>query len=226
MAYIKSIQVGKIVLLDSQDDTAKKCLSGFNKNEFCDKIFVGIDGVVGDEIADTKHHGGKEKAIFANSFENYEIWMSFLGKNELPYGALGENLTISGLDEKTVCVGDIHKIGDTLLQVSQPRKPCFKISKRWQNKDFAKEIFKSKKTGWYYRVLQTGYINKNDTIQIIQKDKQHLSIYEINSAFYEPKNINKIFLENFFALSTITKNWHEDMRKRVNNIYDLSYMEL
>ncbi|MBE3606687.1 MOSC domain-containing protein [Campylobacter sp. RM13119] len=179
-------------------------------------------GFVGDSVADRKHHGGVKKAIFANSYENYAEWEKFLEFKNLPFGAMGENLTISGLDENSVCVGDIHQIGTLVLRVTQPRKPCFKLSKRWLNEDMASEIFKTGRTGWYYEVLKAGSCKAGDEIRVV-KAQNSLSIMQINRLFYAP-NENLELMERFLALEVLPSTWHDDIKRRMDGVYDTSYM--
>lgn len=221
-----SLQIGKkqTIRKKAEDVFKKEFETAFFKKAIHEEIFADELGFHGDEVADAKNHGGKEKAIFANSFENYPVWKNFLQRQELPFGALGENLTISGLDENSVCVGDIHKVGSLVLQVSQPRKPCSKISKVWHTKNFTQEIFKSGKTGWYYRVLENGFAMSGQKIEILQKGQ--ISIQEINTMFYNPRNADSEALKNFFSIKTITPSWHDDMKKRIAGNYNAAYMEI
>ena len=103
------------------------------------KVWLDRCNLFGDGQADLKNHGGHEKAVLAYSVDHYPDWRIELNHRELPYGAFGENFTIEGLAEKSVCIGDTYVAGDVRLQVSQPRQPCWKISRRWQIKDLAEE---------------------------------------------------------------------------------------
>ena len=226
MAIVKALLIGEVKNYGSQSATDKlntPWSSAIFKVAQNGEIFANELGFVGDSVADTKHHGGPEKAIFANSFSNYAQWEKFLGFKNLAYGAMGENLCIGGLDESSVCVGDIHKIGSLVLQVSQPRKPCFKLSKRWGNENMATHIFETGLTGWYYRVITPGSCKAGDTIEIIKKDEVGMSILEVNRLFFAP-NENLELLEKFNALTTITNGWYGDMKRRLQGIYNTEYM--
>ena len=227
MAYLKALLIGSV--RDYGDENSNDALfrpwkTAMFKVSQDDEIFANELGFVGDNVADIKHHGGVEKAVFANSYENYPSWQKYLGLGNLPFGAMGENLTISGLHEDDVCIGDIHKIGSLVLQVSQPRKPCFKLSKRWMNRELANEIFKTGLTGWYYRVLEKGACKVKDEVNVVLKDNIQMSISQVNSLFYSPKeNLNLV--DKFFKLETITKSWKDDMVRRVEGRYNTDYME-
>jgi MOSC domain-containing protein YiiM len=215
--YIDSLQIGRVQKLDGWE-------SGSFKKEV-DLIEVFLGGVNGDEVSDTKSHGGVEKAVFANSLQNYPLWQQFLGLNSLPKGALSENLTIDGLDEKSVFLGDIHHIGEVTLQVVQPRKPCWKISKRYDNKHFTKFIYETGTTGWYYKVLQGGKIQKKDTVTVSHNSSGTISILEANLAFKEPKKHHTL-LKNILSLSNISESYKEGIAKRLQGQYSLAFMEL
>ena len=225
--YIHSIQTGKVQKLEGWETAS------FKKE--VKSIKVKNMGIEGDEVADTKSHGGFEKAVFANSFENYQGWREFLNTDFLEPGSLGENLTISGLDEMNVYLGDIHQIGEVILQVAQPRKPCWKISKKHNNKGFTKLIFNTGKTGWYYSVIKPGVIKKDDQISILSIQKsnelhryinnQKISILDANKAFKDPKH-NQLTLKRILTITGLSEKYKESIKKRLKGTYDLSFMEM
>ncbi|WP_229770917.1 MOSC domain-containing protein [Campylobacter portucalensis] len=181
----------------------EKC---YEKTLITEKIYANKFGFENDMVFDTKNHGGLEKAIFANSTKNYKIWAKFLNKN-INYGDMGENLTINGLDESSVCVEDIHKIGSLVIQVSQPRKPCFKISKMFKHKNFTAKIIETGLTGWYYRVLEESILKCGDEVKIIQKYSVNLSILELNKLFYNLNDNSNIF-EKLKICKTLSNEWN------------------
>ncbi|MDL0089316.1 MOSC domain-containing protein [Campylobacter gastrosuis] len=226
MAILKAVLIGEVKEYGDKNATEplkKAWRTAMFKVALNGEVFADELGFRGDSVADTKHHGGKEKAIFANSYENYPAWEQFLGLKNLPFGAMGENLTISGLDESSVCIGDIHEIGSLVLQVSQPRKPCFNLSKRWGNAKMATEIFSTGKSGWYYRVLQNGSCKAGDEVRVAKKDSVNLSVLELNRLFYAP-NENLKTLEKLKMAQNLAGNWLNDIQKRIENSYDNSYM--
>ncbi len=189
------------------------------------KVFVGKTGLTGDEVADKIHHGGEEKAVFANSYENYVEWAEFLGLDTIPFGALAENLTISGLHESSVCLGDMHKIGSALLQVSQPRKPCWKIAARWKNKKFTNEIYTTGLTGWYYRVVEEGFVEAGDEVSVVSDDESKVSILDANMAFANPIKYRDI-LEKILTISSIAPSYKISVANRIAGDFSLEYMKV
>ena len=225
-AYVVSIQKGKVA---NYGDASKKSFeekawqTASFKEPILKPVFVSFNGLHGDEVADTVHHGGVDKAVFANSYENYPCWEKFLQISPLPMGALAENLTLSGVHESTVCLGDIHHIGSVILRVSQPRKPCWKIAKKWNAKHFTEEIYTSGLSGWYYQVLQEGLVCKNDTIFLQEKGKMGISILEANWAFKKPE-VSKQCLRNILSIPSLASSYLESIKKRLSGEFSLEYM--
>lgn len=226
-AKVLSLHVGRAKTYgkaDTQNFLEKQWYTASFK-EACDTpLFVSFEGFLGDEVADTLHHGGVDKAVFANSYENYAHWAKFLGLDTLPLGALAENLTLSELHESNVMLGDIHQIGSTILQVLQPRKPCWKISRRWNHQAFTSEIFTSGLSGWYYKVLKEGEIQKGDTIKCERGEGAAISILQANEAFREPTTHN-VVLEMILKVPHLATNYYESVEKRLFGQSDLRYME-
>ena len=225
-ASVLSVQVGRAKTYgdaQSKDFLEKEWESASFKEVSEIPLYVSFNGLAGDEVADKMHHGGMDKAIFANSYENYAHWASFLGVGHLPFGALAENLTMTGLHENNVMLGEIHQIGTVLLQVSQPRKPCWKISRRWNHKAFTNEIFTSGLTGWYYKVLQEGVIGTGNEIRVISQETPQISILEANEAFYAPEKYQSI-LETILEIPSLAGSYNESIVKRLSHESDLGYM--
>ena len=218
IAKILSVQVGKVVTSgnkNSKEFLEKEYTTASIKNPVDKKVEVTKLCIVGDSVADTIHHGGVHKAVFANSINNYNHWKDFLGKDKLLYGALGENLTFDTIDESDVCIGDIHKIGTVTLQVSQPRQPCWKISRRWKHNDFMKEIYDSGKTGWYYRVLEEGSFQSNDKVELVSQLETKITILEANKALRDvasnPEIVNKLL-----SIDCLAPAWLKSLNQKID----------
>ncbi|ACZ11068.1 MOSC domain-containing protein [Sulfurospirillum deleyianum] len=227
-AKVISLQTGRVQHYGDANKTTffeKAWQSGFLKEPCEGKVHVGFMGLEGDEVADRLHHGGIHKALFANSYENYPHWAEFLALPSLPYGALGENLTLSGLHESSVMLGDIHTIGSAILQVSQPRKPCWKISRRWNHPTFTHEIFTSGLSGWYYTVLREGELQAGESVSVQRGRGDAISIWEANEAFKEP-NLHAKTLEAILNIPSLAPSYYESIEKRLRNESDLGYMKV
>jgi MOSC domain-containing protein YiiM len=154
--------------------------SGIKKKPVSGRIRVTKIQLEGDGQADLKHHGGPDKAILAYGESHYPTWREELVQPDFPYGAFGENLTIQGLTEQTVCIGDTYKIGDVVVQVSQPRMPCWKLSRLWNSEDLDNRVKQTGKTGWYLRVLQEGYVEANLVVELVARPFPEWTIARAN----------------------------------------------
>lgn len=133
--------------------------TGFFKEPVSSAVRLGLINLEGDGQADLVHHGGTDKAVLAYSAEHYPGWRQSMNNPSLPFGAFGENFTITGLTEADVCIGDIWQVGDeAVLEVSQPRQPCWKLARRWRIKSLALDVQQTGRTGWYFRVLTEGIV--------------------------------------------------------------------
>lgn len=163
---VHSIQVGKIASLGPNSVP-----SGFVKSPVPGPIEVTQAGLAGDEQADLTVHGGPEKAVYAYAIRHYSSWLSEYPEHAgtLVPGGFGENLTIDGLVEDELFVGDVHRIGSAVLQVCQPRQPCFKLALHFGDRRLPKAMVKSGRAGWYYRVLEAGRIGAGDVLEVVAR---------------------------------------------------------
>jgi MOSC domain-containing protein YiiM len=163
---ITSIHVGKIAQLGSEG-----VLSGFVKHAVTGPVRVTLSGIQGDEQADLSVHGGPEKAVYGYAASHYAAWSREYPQHSLLLvrGGFGENLAVDGLSESDICVGDIHGIGSTRMQVCQPREPCFKLALRFDDKHMPKAMVRSGRAGWYYRILEPGVINPGDKVETLER---------------------------------------------------------
>ncbi len=214
ISEVVSLQIGKIRTIEDNSMKEGSWSTGSYKEPVSNIIDVNFNGLKGDEVSDLVHHGGEHKAIFANSYENYKQWEEYLGVDTLTFGALAENLTLSELKEEDVCIGDIHKIGTVTLEVSQPREPCWKISKKHNNKTFTKEIYDSGRTGWYYRVLEEGQIRKGDSVELLRRIDNPITILKANEILRDTKE--NIELANFLIdLEVLGEPFRKSLKKKL-----------
>jgi MOSC domain-containing protein YiiM len=160
-ASILSVQTGRAAPLGPDHVP-----SAFVKTARTGAVAVMQLGLDGDEQADLSVHGGPEKAVYGYAASRYPAWAQEFPAlaGHFTAGAMGENLTIAGMDESGICVGDVHAIGSALLQVCQPRQPCFKFALRHGNKLLPKAMVRLGFSGWYYRVLKTGRLEAGDRL--------------------------------------------------------------
>ena len=168
MGMLLSIQTGKVAPLGPEGVP-----SGIAKTTRSGPVSVQKLGLEGDEIADLSVHGGSDKAVYAYAAAHFPAWAKAFPAlaDHFAAGSMGENLTMAGMEEGEICVGDIHAIGSALLQACQPRQPCFEFALRHGNKMLPKAMVQSGLSGWYYRVIRPGTITLGDAVSL--QDRPH-----------------------------------------------------
>jgi MOSC domain-containing protein YiiM len=168
---VLSIQVGRprrYGVEGAADPLERAWTSGIAKEAVEGPLHLGSTNLDGDEQADRVAHGGPDKAVLAYAASHYPLWRADLGR-DLPFGAFGENLTVLGLDEQTVCLGDVFTLGTTRVEVSQPRGPCWKLARRWGIPDLTARVEATGRTGWYLRVLEEGSVEAGQPLRLVAR---------------------------------------------------------
>jgi len=145
--------------------------SGIDKRPVAGRTWLGREGFTGDEQGDRKHHGGPEKAVHHYAFEHYAPWREAIGARDVLTrpGAFGENLSTTGLSEAQIAIGDTFRAGGALIQVSQGRQRCWKLNLRFGVPDMAFRVQASGRTGWYYRVIEEGFVEAGDDLVLVER---------------------------------------------------------
>jgi len=146
-------------------------------------IFLGEEDVVNDAVIDRRYHGGIEKAVYGYSENHYDYWKNLYPDLDWQYGMFGENLTISNLEETEIQVGNQYKLGETIIEVTKPREPCYKLGLRFGTQQVLKQFWNSTKSGIYFKVVKTGNIVIGDEMVLIKKAINTPTIAEV----YETK---------------------------------------
>jgi MOSC domain-containing protein YiiM len=213
LVTIHSIQVGKVRSegeLGSRDPLRRHWTTGFYKLPVMGPVNVGPVGIDGDFVADTVNHGGPDKAILCYAGSHYLDWNSEYPDLQMGPGALGENLTIDGVTEADVCIGDRYQAGTCQFQVSQPRQPCWKISRRWGVKTLIKEVAKTGRTGWYLRVLQPGQLNANDEFRLQHRPHPEWSVARANDVLFG-RLVDRLAVIELMNLSELADDWRRSI---------------
>ncbi|MCM2372197.1 MOSC domain-containing protein [Aporhodopirellula aestuarii] len=163
-----SIHVGKPRNF-SAEETGKDWTSAIIKDPISGPVRVRFTNIEGDQQSDLVHHGGPDKAVLAYPQAHYKHWSSEFPQIDWADGSFGENLTLARITGKEVCIGDIFKVGSCVLQVSQARQPCWKLSTRWGVPKLAVRVQQTRMTGWYLRVLQEGEIEAGQTMTLTER---------------------------------------------------------
>ena len=192
----------------------KELISGIKKNPISSS-YLTKTGFKDDFQADLLHHGGENKALFLFSSITYEKINSYFNNNfDMKNMAFfGENLILSQVCEKDICVGDILKIGQCKVQITQPRQPCWKLSANTDEKNMTNFIFNNGLTGWYAKVLEEGIISQNDEVILEKRAYPNLNIKKLNQLIINPMSDEKLTLEALDC-SELGKAFMESLSKR------------
>jgi MOSC domain-containing protein YiiM len=159
---------------------------------------VNQGGVIGDFVADQKHHGGPDQAVYIYTTSDYDFWTAHRGETLEP-GTFGENLTISGLESAALRVGDRLRVGSVLLEVTAPRIPCNTLAARMDDPQFVKRFRAAERPGAYCRVLESGTVRVGDSVQLESAPAEHPSILELFRHWYEYKTLSRETVERVLA---------------------------
>jgi MOSC domain-containing protein YiiM len=185
--------------------------SGIIKTPVQGPVRVAILNLAGDGQADLTVHGGVDKAVYAYRSEHYPFWEE-MRDEKLPWGAFGENLTITGLDEKSACIGDQFRIGTAELEVSQPRLPCFKLAAKFRSGEIIKQMLDSRRTGFYLRVLSEGILECGDSIVALRQHPARLSIRDITD-LYLAKAPKRDDIQRVLSVDALASSWRNHFSK-------------
>ncbi|HXF39808.1 MAG TPA: MOSC domain-containing protein [Blastocatellia bacterium] len=157
----------------------KTVTTGIFKEPVAGRVALDALNFAGDRQADLRVHGGPDKAVYVYPVEHYDYWRGELPGVELPFGAFGENLTVEGLLENEINIGDRFRIGTAELVVRQPRLPCYKLAVKFQRDDIIKRFLDSRRTGFYFAVIREGDVSAGDQIEILSRDPNGVTVPDI-----------------------------------------------
>ncbi|HQS50906.1 MAG: hypothetical protein B7X86_10580 [Sphingobacteriales bacterium 17-39-43] len=214
---ISSINIlGKPELLVSEH---QKAYSAYCKKAIsADSIELGMTGFTGDIIVDTKHHGGNDKAICCYNSDHFKKWKAELGF-DLESAAFGENLTLSGqnANEEHIFIGDRYQLGEAIVEVSEPRGPCYMIGIRYNYKQFPVHLQQTGLTGYYFRTIKTGLVKKTDKLIHLSSHPEKISVMNVNFVrYHDPEN--KEWLQRLVDLKELTLEWRERFEKMLSKL--------
>lgn len=199
---------------------AAEVLSGIGKQARQGALWLALDGLESDEQGDRVYHGGPEKALHHYAAEHYPYWRARYPDSPVPYaaGAFGENVSTLGMSEREVHVGDVFRVGQTLVQVSQGRQPCFRVNLRFGRPDAALALQASGYTGWYYRVLREGWLAAGDVFELVDRPCPDWPLARAIAAMF-PHDVHAPGLrEEWLAASTLAPlaaRWRTTLERRL-----------
>lgn len=188
--------------------------TGINKKQVKEPVYLSFVKFNGDGQADLVHHGGVDKAVCVYTGDHYPYWEKELNQ-DFVYGAFGENITVSSMREEDVCIGDTFELGQAIVQVTQPRQPCFKLAKKYNIPKLPLYFQETGYTGFYFRVLKEGWVSSVDTLKRLQSDPKGVSVAFANRIMHKEKqNIEGV--KRILEVNALSCSWRKSFEKRIS----------
>jgi MOSC domain-containing protein YiiM len=194
----------------------KEATSSIGKSKVDRTVFLTLLGLSGDEQADLVNHGGPDKAICVYSFDHYPHWENVLHRS-LSFGAFGENFTVQHLNEGDVHIGDIFHIGTAVVQISQPRIPCWKLAMKWGLDELPLLVTESGFSGFYFRVLLAGEVKAGDELLLKETHPARVTVAEANRLMHKDKEDVEA-IRRFITVDTLSTSWVDMLTSRLKRL--------
>jgi MOSC domain-containing protein YiiM len=192
----------------------KTVSTGIFKEPVEGRIMLRTTNLDGDGQADLENHGGVDRAAYAYSIENYDHWRHELGRDGFAFGQFGENFTVEGMVEDEVHIGDVFRVGDALVEVSQPRPPCFKLGIKMGMPGFPKQFLASGRVGFYLRVLEEGEVGAGDVFERVETDPERMAVREMSRLlFFEAENLEGA--KRALRVRALSPGWRDSFEERL-----------
>jgi len=210
LARVEAVLTGRAV-----DYTRPGSRSAIAKRPRQGPVLAGPEGLDGDEQGDRRVHGGPDKAIHHYPHDHYAAWRAELGPHPLleAPGAFGENISTRGVTEADLCLGDRLRLGAAVVEVSQGRQPCWKLSDRFGIADLARRVQDSGRTGWYYRVLEPGPVQAGDVLELLERPWPDWPLTRLAGLLYR-RTLDRAELEAALALPLVP-SWRKVFERRL-----------
>lgn len=195
----------------------KEIFSGILKKPVTTPLQLSSLNFEGDKQADLKVHGGRDKAVYGYPAEHYDFWRDELKLTDLEWGAFGENLTLRGLLETEVQIGDRYRMGTAEIVVSQPRMPCTKLEMRLKRPGFCKRFLETRMSGFYFSVAREGIVSVGDEIKLLERSENGVTVVSALEL-----KINKTrdpeMLRRILNISSLSKSWSVEFEERLKKL--------
>ena len=185
--------------------------TGVWKTPVTERIFARRLNLDGDGQGDLRGHGGEQRAIMVYQLDSYRYWAKYLGRPDLVAGNFGENLTVEGLADNKVCIGDRFRIGSAVVEVSQPRDTCYRVGIRLNHPEIAALLVAHHRPGFYFRVIQEGEIGAGDRIEKLSDGPERMTVAEIDALLYSAEHPLEA-LRRAVRIPALSKDWQGSMQ--------------
>ncbi|KAF1679054.1 MULTISPECIES: MOSC domain-containing protein [Bacillus] len=210
---VLSLNLGKPQTLEYD---GKKIETGIMKRPADSAVMLYRTNFEGDGQADLINHGGPDKAVCVYPAAHYPFWEEFLSR-PLPSAAFGENLTIAGLTEENVFIGDIFQLDEAVVQISQPRQPCVKLAKRFGVKEMVLKVQQTGYTGFYFRVLEEGRVAPDAKLELLSRGEKAISVQFANRIkYHDVKNLAAI--DRILSEGALSASWKASFMKKKDRL--------
>jgi len=179
-----------------------------------DSVWLDWTNLSGDRQGDPRVHGGPDKTVYCYASEHFDAWGAEIGRRFGP-ASFGENLTLSGAVEAQVRIGDVWRWGDAVVQVAQPRYPCFKLAMHTRVEDMEQRLVAAGRCGWYLRVLRPGEVPVRGGIAVEDRDRARLSVLDAHRAFSSDHPADLARIPALLALDALAESWKRMLRRRL-----------
>jgi MOSC domain-containing protein YiiM len=180
---VQTIQVGtphRYAVPDGERGRERSWTTSFFREPDAQRRWLARTHLIGNIQADTTNHGTPNQAVLVYAAAHYPRWREELGRDDIGPGGFGENVTVDGLDETTVYIGDVYVVGDAHIQVTGPRYPCIKISRRWGIPTLTARVAETGRTGWYCRVLREGWVEPGMAMALVDRPCPGITVATVN----------------------------------------------
>lgn len=217
VAYpVVSLNVGKV---QPGQYRGKEQRSGIVKSGVDGAVALGELGLDGDEQADLVFHGGPDKAICVYSLAHYPHWEDVLGR-KLPHGSFGENFSVAGLSENDVHIGDAFAVGGAVVQISQPRQPCWKLAMRWGLEELPLLVTETGATGFYFRTLEGGAVSAGDELRLLSRHPAGITVAEANRVMHRDKT-DADGIRALLEVDALSESWRNTLTNRLGRLTEM-----
>jgi MOSC domain-containing protein YiiM len=196
----------------------KPVSTGIFKRPVSGRVTVNQFNLAGDQQVDLVNHGGEHKAVYGFASDHYAFWQQTLGQPEFHYGKFGENLTIDGLDESRLCIGDQLQVGNCVLEITQPRVPCFKLGLAFDREEMPRLFVENAATGIYFRVIETGSVASGDKVIVKQAHPAKLTVRRLFKAYFDKRvaeQEKQAVMQQALDIPALSIEWREKLEARL-----------
>jgi MOSC domain-containing protein YiiM len=195
----------------------KTITTGIFKEPVEGRITLRRSNLEGDGQADLMAHGGVHKAAYVYSIENYDYWERELGRTDFAFGQFGENFTVEGMLEDKVHIGDVFRVGEALVEVTQPRVPCYKLGIKMSLPRFLKMFLDSCRVGFYLRVLEEGEVGAGDNFERVRSDPERVTVREAcHLLYFDTENLEGA--KKALGIQALAPGWRQSFEERLARI--------